>query len=725
MDGGREIPNDPLRELVASIRAEGKTELAFEASVLEAAAMLRTSALEALRRELKAAGVAVTRWNRDLEVKVREVKFEAIQRRAAEVSRRGVAPGAHGAPGGAPHDHDASGSDGNGTRYEMAPGCTAMETIDRRGDPQRTTLARFSARMIAEVCELDAPEAIPRRVRALSVMCEGDTLSRVVEVPSSAFAAMQWPETMVGARARVSPGRSVREHLRAAIEACSDPPTVRRYRFTGWVNDGRWMYLHAGGAIGADGAVADVEVAPVAPGDMYRFPALPEGEERLHAALALVELLSIEPAHVIVPMVALAFRAAMGPTNATVHVTGELGLGKSHLAALVSSLFGAPLADRFPASWADSSSVNGIARTLATVGDALLPIDDLRVGVGREDAALALFERVTRAHFNRASARKLHRDGTTRNDPPSRCAILSTGEVLPRSSSGSSRVVGVALDARPTPDLEPLTRKARDGVLAAAMAMFIQWYAPRVEGDRDHLAARDREAARGWHLGDGDRAAELLGALAHGFEGLLAFLGPGGLFEAGVLDTNDHAAHAARAEKALRHVLEGHGEHVRAENPARRFCELLGAVLRSGAANVAAIRPLGRLGTPPDPTVWGWREDRRGDDEVWRPTGLRVGYLPAGRSQLWLDPGPAFEAITAAARGEGRPLGVDKDGLGRALRSAGVLAACDPTTPTMTVRVGPECLRVWRLRLESLGFDAEGTAEAPDTGNDAPPVDQG
>ena len=67
------------------------------------------------------------------------------------------------------------------------------------------------------------------------------------------------------------------------------------------------------------------------------------------------------------------------------HIAGRKGLGKTLISGLVASLFGKSLFEAPLCSWADGSSANGISRTLATVGDAVVVVDDLRVGVGREE----------------------------------------------------------------------------------------------------------------------------------------------------------------------------------------------------------------------------------------------------------------------------------------------------------------------------------------------------
>lgn len=761
--------HDVIEETLARIRG-GRPELAFDAPFMLAALAMRDSdgpGFMALRRDLKAASVPVGQWERDmraLATRERERAREAEKRRAIEAAdrrqrvaaealdaeRKALAERASkAAPELAAHHVEV---DDDGITYRMSPGRVVMVTAGRKGAPEVSTLARFSAPIAAELRDLEAPDAAPRRVFQLSAIVDGEPLPRAVDVPASRFARMEWPEELLGARAAVSPGKGARDHLRAALQLLSSPTVRTRFRFTGWtLHDGRPVYV-AGAVIGAAGVVGGVDVAAGSPADRFALPAPPEGEDRWRAARTLAELFDVEPAGVMVPLVGLALRSVMGPSRLTVHVSGRKGLGKSMLAGLVSSLFGAALFDNPVASWADGSTANGITRTLATVGDAPVLVDDLRVGGTRDDATFALFDRVVRAHFNRAAPRKLTREGGSRNDPPSRASILSTGEVLPYGHSTRDRVVCVDLDVRPAPDLEAATeaaalaaagdeagarqassldaliRKAREGELARAMAAFVQWYAPRYVAERERLNVSERDAAKRWGLGDSDRAAGLLGALALGLEELFAFLS-----DVAALDSEELAARQRRALTTLRATALRHGERVAEEDPAGRFCECVREILLEGAAHVKGLRPPPKGGTctPPMADSFGWRSEIRGDGPQWVPRGLSIGYLARKGNELALIPGSAFTLVRERLQRQGHPLAIDKDGLGDALRASGVLARV-PTSgrrgDAVKLHVGGSELRVWALRLDALGItlppeeDPPASEDASEGDSDGDPV---
>lgn len=679
---------DPIEGLAARVAAEGDVA-AFAPAAVAAAAELRADDPEAyasLRGQLKRTkGFALTRWEKALDAHARARRAEEKARAAREEAERLAADReatararaaaaeatararASAAADVAAHHAEHVGDDDTAARFVMEPGRITLERIGKSGRPETRTLAAFSAVITADVNELDAPGERPRRAFDLAVMLPGDTSTRRIEgIPADEFRTMQWPEVRIGARAVVhDSGR--RDDLRVAIQRMSSPREIHRYKFTGWVSHrGAMVYLHNGGAIGEGGPVEDLRAEAPSPADRYDL-----GDGSIDAARgvgAVLDLLSIEPAPVAVPLVAAAFRSVMGPSRLTVHVSGGTGKGKSLLVSLAQRLFGRTMhQEALPCSWADSSTANGIVRVLSRVGDAIVAVDDLRFGGGPGDARTAeLFDRVIRSQFNGSAPVKLTRDGGQRFDPPSRCVVLSTGETPPRGHSTRNRVVCVELTERPSTDLGPLMQRAAAGELARGMAAFVQWYAPRVAGNLPCLDALERAAAARWNLGVTDRAAGLFGSLALGAELLLAWLS-----EAGV-PADVVAQHEARARAALSAVARDHGEGVETENPARRFVPLLRDALAAGDAHIKELRIDGKTIAPTDAEAWGWRTD--GIDGP-RHQGKAVGWLKG--AEVFVDPGPALDVVRTRAMRAGEPIPADRAALARDLNAAGLLARTD------------------------------------------------
>ncbi|TAK22966.1 MAG: hypothetical protein EPO40_27205 [Myxococcaceae bacterium] len=755
-EASREGAPDPLDGLPERITSESNPALAFDALVIgELCTMAEEepAAYQSERAKLRAVGVGVTALDKAVEAERQRRKRAAkeaereglarakrLRREGEEAERAATAEKLKAVRGERPelaaHFNQRS---SNGATFTMEPGRVVMDAPTSQGT-KRTTLANFSAPIVAHTLELDAPDAKPRGTYTLSVVMEGSETPREVDVEAERFARMEWVETALGPRAVVAPGKGARDNLRAALGYLSSPVTRQRCGFTGWVrHEGRWVYLHAGGAIGDEGAVEGLAATPPAPVDRFALPAPPVGSELERAVGAVVELLSMEPAAATVPMVALAFHAPLGGSRCAVHVNGPADLGKSVRASLVQRLFGAGMHSKAPpVSWADGSTAVGISQVLARAGDALVMMDDLRVSGGsRDEAEAAKVDRVLRAHFNGASPLKGRREGGGRTDPASRCNVLSTGETLPKGSTASTlnRVVTVELDAPLPASIGELDAMASGGVLAAGMAAYLRWLAPQVEDLRPRARAEERAAAARWGFSEKSRATELLGGLCLGMEYLLRFLAASGV------STADVERHRARALAALHDVAGEHGARVAEEGIAARFVGLVAQGLRSGLAHVVEVRRAEAPGTglrnltPEDPLLWGYQR-RAGDLSA---AGPLIGYLirtatPAKPSPITdavcLAPGAALSLAKKVERENGRTLGADPKAIGAALAAAGMLARTEldgarrrETTRVRTSSGGP-LLEVWALKLSALGYGAS----EPDDGGDEPspaPVDDG
>lgn len=743
----REGAPDPLDGLPERITREGNPALAFDALAIGAALDLRADdgpAFQSLRGALKRAGVTITEWSRALDVEAQRRKRAAkeaeraallrsalLRREGEEAERAATAEKLKAVRGERPelaahYNQETS----NGATFTMEPGRVLMESMTAQG-MKRVELARFSAAIVAEVLELDAPDARPRRTLTLSISRGGAPWE--VELDAGVYDRMEWPTPLLGSWAAVASGKGMRDALRHALQVLSVPVTRQRYGFTGWIrHDGGWAYLHAGGAIGEGGAVEGLAATPARPVDGFALPAPPVGSDLARAVGAVVELLSMEPAAVTVPMVALAFHAPLGGSRCAVHVNGPADRGKSVRASLVQRLFGAGMHSKAaPVSWADGSTPVGIAQVLARAGDALVMMDDLRLSGGSRDEADAMrVDRVIRAHFNGAGALKGRREGGGRTDPASRCNVLSTGETLPKGPTASTlnRVVTVELDAPLPANIGELDAMASEGVLAAGMAAYLRWLAPQVEDLRPRARAEERAASTRWGFSEKSRATELLGGLCLGMEYLLRFLAASGV------STADVERHRARALAALHDVAGEHGARVAEEGIAARFVGLMAQALRSGHAHVDQVRradPPGRglrRGAPEDPEAWGYQ--RRAGDLA--PTGPLIGYLMHTEpGAVCLDPAEALAVARKVDQGNGRSLGADRKAVGAALAAAGMLARTelDGAKGREMIRIrpagasGPQ-VGAWALKLSALGY---GSSEPDDGGDEPPPapVDDG
>jgi hypothetical protein len=234
-------------------------------------------------------------------------------------------------------------------------------------------LANFAAQIVEQVTHDDGAEQ--RIVLAIEGKLAGGRPLPRVEVPAEEFTGMNWPIRHWGTQAVASAGASARDHLRAAVQTLSgDVPRRQVYGHTGWRKiDGKWCYLHGGGAIRASGVVPDVVVA--LPDGLASYH-LPEPPSAMTVAVrASLGLLEVAPGRIAVPIVAAIFRAVLGNTDHGLHLAGPTGVFKTELAALAQQHFGPAMdARHVPGSW--SSTGNALEATAFAAKDAILVVDD-------------------------------------------------------------------------------------------------------------------------------------------------------------------------------------------------------------------------------------------------------------------------------------------------------------------------------------------------------------
>ncbi|HBP16182.1 MAG TPA: hypothetical protein DEA08_00120, partial [Planctomycetes bacterium] len=329
--------------------------------------------------------------------------------------------------------------------YREEPGglVWVKEHFDSSGQPayEDVPLANFTARISAEVAEDDGAEE-RRFFEITAKLAQGAT--RVVQIPSSQFGGMGWVLEHLGAGAVVEPGRIVQERTRHGIQILSGSPPQRRvFTHLGWrkVED-RWVYLHAGGALGAEGAVEDVQVRLDDPLDRFALPEPPKGDELAEAVWACLRFLELAPKRLTIPLLALPYRAVQGEVDLTAFLYGGSGFHKSCLAALSQQHFGSDLHfQNLPGSW--MSSANALEGTLFLAKNALFVIDDFIPTGSAHDRARSHrdVDRVVRGQGNRAGRQRMRPDSTLRPVKRSRALVLCTGEELPRGESLTARMI--------------------------------------------------------------------------------------------------------------------------------------------------------------------------------------------------------------------------------------------------------------------------------------------
>jgi len=481
------------------------------------------------------------------------------------------------------------------------------------------------------------------------------------KVSADQFGAFSWVHREIGPTAVVFPGQQAR--ARTAIQLNPGAPLSQRtFVHTGWrqLEDGRWVFLHAGGAVGPEGPVPGVCVQIDGPLSLFRLPDPPSVEElRGLVRASLRTLLRVAPLGIMAPLLGSVFRAVVGDCDFSVSLCGGTGVGKSELAALAQQFFGAGM-DRqhLPASW--SSTANALEETAFLGKDVLLVVDDFvpRGSRYEVDKQHGTAERFLRAVGNHAGRSRMRADTTLRAAHPPQGLILSTGEEPFRGQSLNARVLTIDVRAGMV-RWDRLTHAqdiAARGDLAQVMAGFVSDLAK----DHGDLRAEFLHWRR-------DILAELqVGAAHRRTPGIFADLTVGwGLFldfaeEVGALTPAKAKSLDGKIRAALEDLMAAQEARLAEVNPAERFLGALKSLLDAGVAHL-------EVGDDDERNASGWRCDR----DWGGMQGDCLGYVT--EDGILLNPAAAFGAVQRFLGAIGESLPISQRTLQRHLDEGGYL----------------------------------------------------
>ena len=538
-----------------------------------------------------------------------------------------------------------------------------------------TPLANFTARILSASREDDGAEVqttfeIEARLNGRTIRCR---------VPVREFPSLNWVLKDLGPGAILHAGNSVRDHVRAAIQQFSDDPPERVvFTHTGWIKmpDGRWGYLHGGGIIGVEDAGIEVRLS----GDLsaFQLPSHPDQAILVAGVHALLRLLQLGPYRITFSLVAAVFRAVLGGTDFNVFLVGASGTFKSEVAALLQQFFGAAWSSRrLPASW--SSTDNALEIQAFLLKDAACVIDDFAPHGSSADVQRmhAKADRVMRAQGNHSGRGRLRADGTPRPQRPPQGLVIGTGEDLPIGQSLRARTW--VLDVGPS-DISPqrlsiCQKDAREGLYAAVLSGFLRRIAPVFEGVRADVP-RQVEEYRQCDQGQHRRSSDIYAQLVLGFGFFLDFA-----LHVGVINEAAKAELWTRCLEALTESGSRQAAGQSANEPTRRYRELLQGAIASGRAYIASIDN----GMPEYAQRWGWREsERSGGYPCWQPMGDRIGWLDG--DDLYLQPDAAFNVAKRMGETSGDTLVVTSKTAHKRLKERGLLLSVDSSRGVLTVR---------------------------------------
>jgi hypothetical protein len=539
---------------------------------------------------------------------------------------------------------------------------------------ETVVLTNFTARITADVGEDDGVEV----KRHFEIEAKVEHRPNTFVIPAARFALMDWPIEHLGPRAIVHPNQ--KDWARTAIQCLSTGIEQKRiFTHTGWRrDDDSWLYLYNGGAIGAAGLVAGVDVR--LSGALSRYVIkLPRDRSGLIAGVqASLRILDNAPDHITFPLLAAVYRGAVKSCDFSVFLVGPTGVFKSEEAALVQQHYGLGMdARHLPGNFA--STGNALETLAFHAKDVLLVIDDFAPHGGMQDVARyhGAAERIFRAAGNSQGRGRLDSTAKLREAKAPRGLILATGEDVPHGQSirGRTLIVEVGPGDVRTRILTENQHAAASGHCAQALGGFIQHLA----GDYERLQAKfseDVQNTRSRATTAHSRTPGIVADLQCGFELFLDY--------AVAVDAITVARRQELAERcwaALNRVAKAQRAPQDASEPTRRFLDLLGAALTAGSAHVAAID-----GNRPEEneTAWGWRWEDGGRDPKCVAKGRCVGWIDG--DNIYLEPTSAYTIVQEFGRASGEPLVVSQIALVKRLKEKGLLASVDATRETNTIR---------------------------------------
>ena len=303
-------------------------------------------------------------------------------------------------------------------------------------------IANFTARITKTITTHDG---INDRVRfeISAKHCSG--LERNAIVDADKYSSMTWAYSL-GAEFAIEAGRDTKDLVRHAIQTLSGVAGIGRadeHTSLGWIKHGsQWLYLHAGGAIGASGRSDVVDVVAGGAIARYRLPNPPSDPRALERSMeAHLDIWCLaKPGQrggrgAAAVLTTLPFRAVLSAFDASAHLGGPSGNMKTSLARIGYQHF-SDIQGRntpMPADW--RATVNGLQRCLFDARNSLFIIDDLKT-----EKEVITAEILMQSQGNLQGRLRMNIDQTMQQGLPPRGSLLSTGEVDPRTQSTLGRI---------------------------------------------------------------------------------------------------------------------------------------------------------------------------------------------------------------------------------------------------------------------------------------------
>ncbi|MFF2017797.1 bifunctional DNA primase/polymerase [Paenibacillus sp. NPDC058177] len=372
-------------------------------------------------------------------------------------------------------------------------------------------LANFAARIVKSIEKDNGPEKL-MFYEIDGILTHSQRSLPSIQVPAQDFESMKWL-VMWGPEPTLFPGSTTRDLVRFAIQSTASAVISERiFTHLGWINiDGKWAYLHAGGALGVPNVKVELEPRL----QNYQLTGCSTSNKK--AMEASLRLLNVAPHRVTLVLWALTYLSPLCEwlrwlgiePKFLVWLHGYTGSRKTTLAKLFLCHFG-NLLEHPPASFKDTA--NSVEKRGFHTKDSLLLIDDYHPTSSPSEKTKmeSLAQQVLRGYGDRVGRGRMNQDTSLRPDYPPRGNALVTAEDLLSGGSSVARLFPAEL-LKTDVNLKLLTQAQIDfEKLSTAMRGYLNWVGEAMNGP-DHSELRQlffekRKAAS--HLGVHGRLVE-------------------------------------------------------------------------------------------------------------------------------------------------------------------------------------------------------------------------
>lgn len=498
--------------------------------------------------------------------------------------------------------------------YGKIPGYTVLDGhIAQMTDNGAKVLSNFLA-LPVEVLAVDDGLTVVKKMEIRGWTSTGHELPRA-RVPVTQYPGMAWISEHWDIAANMAPGSTVKDKLRYVIAEVGRMTVTRRteYTHTGWRKlRGQWVYLHGGGAVGADGISTALE------GNMTQYRLDAQGHTAREGYKASLGLLDVMAAHVAVPLLCCMYLAPLRsfladagiPPGFAAFFAGKGGTRKTTAATLALSHFGNFTAKTPTASFHDTA--NSVRKKAFALKDMPLLVDDYHPTSSPQERRKmeSMAQDLARAFGDNADRGRMNADRTLQASMPPRCLALMTGEDMPQiGESGLARFFAVRVGAEDVPIGEELTAAqdaALRGLYQASMIGYIKWIAAQADEIRDSLKKRwlilRAEAQRRLPPKSHARNMEALAHLMLGWELMLMYG-----YNLGEIERDALSDRIDLAWDALTQSGQAQAQEAQEDTPENRYLDSLRELMTSKTAYVVDITP-GEEERSGGPGMIGWRD---------------------------------------------------------------------------------------------------------------------